>query len=105
MKIKDRIVKWLGGYTKDEYMFLAMKPLEFKTETRKIDTLKAKRHISIDMIRQDAFYEVVAKEELVKEILREVRDQGYVRLYTEQSEVDGYITISGKIDVVRRYHD
>ncbi|MBR6982185.1 MAG: hypothetical protein IKH75_01405 [Ruminococcus sp.] len=103
MKIKDRIVKWLGGYTKDEYKFIASKPVQFKIETRTINTIACRKILPFELVANDLNYEKFAKEDVVREILKKLTDEGYVRFSSEEDH--GSIVLQGKLDVVRRYYD
>ena len=105
MKLKDRIIKMLGGFTKDEYRFATTQPVNYHVETRRIDTFRYAMLYRLENMDAEGLYADHIKKEVTMNLLKKVADEGYVRISSDIIREDGTCKITGTIDVVRRYHD
>lgn len=92
-KLKDRLIKWLGGYTKDEQFD---RPVQIIREEVPIQTFKVERIVYWDWSMRDVV-EHTLKHEFVEELMN--ADPSPIRITSEPHPSEKYSVYTAELRV------
>ena len=105
-KLKNWLIKKLGGYTTADMLTHSVyRPVQFKTEEKRIETIRAKYRIPPHWGYDLDLAEKVAKEDITMRIVEKMKESGAIRFVdnARMEEVEGpewHMEITGTVQVV-----
>ena len=101
MTLKNRIIHWLGGYTKEEYDRIN-KPIPiFKARQYPVKTLSVRKIVRRNMV-ENIVDERWIRAEIEYMLLDQMMDEGFVLFETtEPNYIDDSVEIRAVVKVVR----
>lgn len=105
-KLKDRLIRWLGGFTKED-MLVRTRPVKVRTFESDVRTLEVKQVLRRDMLALYPDYiENYAKKDMVYRLGDRLLEDGLVLVTSNESELcdsDERIEVRARLKVVVSY--